>query len=130
VRALLLLRAVCLLLAGLLIVLTAGCAAPPPRLLMNGIAADRLAPDGIRALPVPSGPAGRLAGPAGLPAGGGPAVLSPAQRRFLAAGTVPGQTRWQRRLAAAALADPRRPGTASGSTRGRGTPAGWRPRWP
>jgi hypothetical protein len=104
-RALLLLRAACLLLAGLLILLTAGCAAPPPRLLMNGIAADRLAPDGIRALPVPSGPAGRLAGPAGLPAGGGPAVLSPAQRRFLAAGTVPGQTRWQRQLAAAALAD-------------------------
>jgi GH15 family glucan-1,4-alpha-glucosidase len=32
-------------------------------------------------------------------------VLSPAQRRFLAAGTVPGQTRWQRQLAAAALAD-------------------------
>ncbi|HEX6855695.1 MAG TPA: hypothetical protein VF204_10395, partial [Streptosporangiaceae bacterium] len=89
-RALLLLRAACLLLAGLLILLTAGCAAPPPRLLMNGIAADRLAPDGIRALPVPSGPAGRLAGPAGLTAGGGPAVLSPAQRRFLAAGTVPG----------------------------------------
>ena len=88
-RALLLLRAVCLLLAGLLIVLTAGCAAPPPRLLMNGIAADRLAPDGIRALPVPSGPA----------------ALSPAQRRFLAAGTVPGQTRWQRQLSAAALAD-------------------------
>jgi len=89
VRALLLLRAACLLLAGLLIVLTAGCAAPPPRLLMNGIAADRLAPDGIRALPVPSGPT----------------ALSPAQRRFLAAGTVPGQTRWQRQLAAAALAD-------------------------
>jgi len=88
-RALLLLRAACLLLAGLLIVLTAGCAAPPPRLLLNGIAADRLAPDGIRALPVPSGPA----------------VLSPAQRRFLAAGTVPGQTRWQRQLATAALAD-------------------------
>ena len=104
-RALLLLRAVCLLLAGLLILLTAGCAAPPPRLLMNGIAADRLAPDGIRALPVPSGADGRLAGPSGLPAGGGPAVLSPAQRRFLAAGTVPGQTRWQRQLAAAALAD-------------------------
>ena len=101
-RALLLLRAVCLLLAGLLIVLTAGCAAPPPRLLMNGIAADRLAPDGIRALPVPSGPQGRLAVPA---AGGGLAVLSPAQRRFLAAGTVPGQTRWQRQLSAAALAD-------------------------
>ena len=101
-RALLLLRAACLLLAGLLIVLTAGCAAPPPRLLMNGIAADRLAPDGIRALPVPSGPQGRLAGPA---AGGGQAVLSPAQRRFLAAGTVPGQAGWQRQLATAALAD-------------------------
>jgi hypothetical protein len=105
VRALLLLRAACLLLAGLLIVLTAGCAAPPPRLLMNGIAADRLVPDGIRALPVPSGPPGRLAGPAGSAAGGGQAVLSPAQRRFLAAGTVPGQTRWQRQLATTALAD-------------------------
>jgi hypothetical protein len=105
VRALLLLRAACLLLAGLLIVLTAGCAAPPPRLLMNGIAADRLAPDGIRALPVPDGPAGRLAGAAGLAAGGGQGVLSPAQRRFLAAGTVPGQSGWQRQLATTALAD-------------------------
>jgi hypothetical protein len=128
-RALLLLRAICLLLAGLLILLTAGCAAPPPRLLMNGIAADRLAPDGIRALPVPSGPAGRLAGPAGLPAGGGPAVLSPAQRRFLAAGTVPGQTRWQRQLAAAALADLRlltRPdGAVAAAWYGR-----WKYAWP
>jgi glucoamylase len=126
VRALLLLRAACLLLAGLLILLTAGCAAPPPRLLMNGIAADRLAPDGIRALPVPSGPPGRLAGPA---AGGGQAVLSPAQRRFLAAGTVPGQTRWQRQLATAALADLRlltRPnGAVAAAWYGR-----WKYAWP
>src|SRR6266536_2825569 len=65
------------------------CAAPPPRLLISGIVADRAAPDGIRTLPagpaiagspktaVPAPPAGgTLAGRA--PAGGTPAGSSPA----------------------------------------------------
>jgi len=41
--------------AALLVSAVTACGAPPPRLLLNGIVADRSAPDGIRVLP--AGPA-------------------------------------------------------------------------
>jgi glucoamylase len=72
-----------------------GCAAPPPRLLLSGIVADHSAPGGIRA--VPAGPA--LADAAGR------GVSGAADRRWLAAGRVPGSTPAQRRLARGALID-------------------------
>jgi hypothetical protein len=107
-------------------VLAAGCAAPPPRLLLNGITADRAAPGGIMALPVPGHP-GRLAPlDAAL---GRPAVPSPAQQRWLATGTVPGRTPADRRLAAVALDDLRlltRPnGAVAAAWYGR-----WKYAWP
>ena len=73
----------------------AGCAAPPPRLLISGIIADHAAPGGIRA--VPAGPA--LADAARSAASGA------AGRRWLAAGRVPGRTPAQRALARGALTD-------------------------
>jgi len=126
------------------------CAAPPPRLLISGIVADRAAPDGIRTLPAgpaiagspktavpappadgtPAGstPAGSTpagSGPAGSgPAGSGPPAPGSADRRWLAAGTVPGSTPAQRRLARGALIDLRlltRPGGAMA--------AAWFGRW-
>jgi glucoamylase len=107
-------------------VLAAGCAAPPPHLLLNGITADRSAPGGIGALPVPGHP-GRIS-PAGA-ARGGVAAPSPAQRRWLATGTVPGATPADRRLAAVALDDLRlltRPnGAVAAAWYGR-----WKYAWP
>ena len=99
------------------------CAAPPPRLLLGGITAQRSAPDGIRVLPPgPSsrddsvsqrgsasaaGPASaaRTASPAGLAL---PSLAGPphsAAQRWLAAGSVPGRTPAQRQLAEGALID-------------------------
>jgi GH15 family glucan-1,4-alpha-glucosidase len=90
-------------LAVLLALVLAGCTAPAPRLLLNGITADRLNPGALRPLPVPpAGQSGRL-DPAGRTLS--PADLSPAQRHWLTAGTVPGQPGWQRAMARTALAD-------------------------
>jgi glucoamylase len=89
-----------------------GCAAPPPRLLIGGITADRTAPDGIRA----TGQAGR-------------AEIGAADRNWLAAGTVPGAVPAQRRLARGALLDMRlltRPdGAVAAAWYGR-----WKYAWP
>ncbi len=72
-----------------------GCAAPPPRLLLSGITPDHAAPGGIRAVP---------AEPALADAAGGVASGA-ADRRWLAAGRVPGRTPAERELARGALAD-------------------------
>lgn len=100
------------------------CAAPPPRLLLSGITADRAAPDGVRAIPAGAGTAAGAVPSAGSsPAGNTPhqagtapaAATGPAgraepgaaDRNWLAAGTVPGSTPAQRRLARGALLDMR-----------------------
>ncbi|MEP7024893.1 MAG: hypothetical protein ABJB47_14070, partial [Actinomycetota bacterium] len=101
--------------------LAAGCAAPAPHLLLNGIAANHRAPGGIVALPVPRGP-GRL-DPAGVSLGSA-AVPSRAQRQWLATGTVPGSTPAERRLAASALDDLRLLSQPNGAVA-----AAWYSRW-
>jgi glucoamylase len=88
-------------------VLAAGCAAPPPHLLLNGITADRSAPGGIAALPVPGHP-GRAAAPGTAAPGtaaGSAAGPGRAEQRWLSTGTVPGRTPAQRQLARTSLAD-------------------------
>jgi glucoamylase len=81
-------------------VLAAGCAAPPPHLLLNGITADHSAPGGIAALPVPEpGPGPGTAAPGRTAAGGA------AEQRWLASGTVPGHSPADRQMARTALAD-------------------------
>jgi len=128
------------------------CAAPPPRLLLSGITADRAAPDGIRAIPAGAGtaagavpsagssPAGKFRHPAGTtpPAGAAPqaatgpagrAEISAADRSWLAAGSLPGSTPAQRRLASGALLDMRlltRPGGAVAAA----WYGGWKYAWP
>jgi glucoamylase len=84
--------------AALFVSAGTACGAPPPRLLLNGIVADRSAPDGIRVLPArptASPPAAPTASPAGIAspitaAPGTPPARAPTAAAGLAADARPG----------------------------------------